>query len=131
MIRCLLCLVVALIDSLDSTFDKDTKPSRSRLNDETSRLNNDIHTIAESTGPQQTVTVHDDHNDSDNDGDDCNEEELVNNKSSEEFDSIDGVPQDHNRGNIITSTTQIEDDGSENRVTDTTMKGAMGKTASG
>jgi len=116
-------VVVALMDSLDSTFDRDTKPGRPRLNDESkpiSRLNDDMHTIAVSPGPQQTVTNHDDHNEEDDDD-----------KSSYAFDCVDSAPPRHNKQNNITSITQIEDDGSENKITDTTMKGAIGKTASG
>jgi hypothetical protein len=135
MINCL-CAVIALVsfmDSLDSTLDKDSKPARGRLND-------DMRPIAELTGEQRLVTDtgHDlTSNKADDDaGDEEEEEEGEDNENghadnSDGYDEVDGTMHVGSMQNVIGSVTQMEDDGTDNKITDTTMTGVIGKTVSG
>jgi hypothetical protein len=122
---------VNLTDSLDSTLEKDNRPSRVRLNE-------DMRPIAESTGEQATArhnqdddddACHDD--DDDDDDDDVDDESEGNEDDNSGLDFVDGKTP-HNVSDL-TYITQNEDGSSDNKVTDTTTKGGMlgGKTASG
>lgn len=115
-------VLVALLDSLDSTLDKDSKPYRTRSND-------DMRPIAECTGEQRTQPTGDFHNSKCNSDDDAdiNEEFEHSYKDDNGYDDIDGSRSANNVGTV----TENDDDGSDNRVTDTTTRGAAGKTASG
>ena len=118
MVGCLYALV-SFMDSLDSTLDKDPKPVCGRLND-------DMRPIAENTGEQRTAT--DIGHDPTNNRADDDEEDDDDNSG---YDELDGTVPAGSTRDIIGSVTQMEDDGSDNKISFTTMTGAIGKTASG
>jgi hypothetical protein len=127
MTDCLRALIasVSFMDSLDSTLDKDSKPARGRLND-------DMRPIAESTGEHRLVTdTGHDHTSNKVDGEEEEDNENEHGENSDGYDEVDGTTAAGSIRNVIGSVTQMEDDGTDNKITDTTMTGAIGKTASG
>ena len=109
MLFCVLSLAVALMDSLDSTFDKDTgKPFDPRPSE---------------------VVVEGDERELINDEADHNEKRVEDNDTLASGGL--SVPINDVRNDFISTTMLIEDDGSEDKIMDTTMRGVVGKTASG
>jgi hypothetical protein len=115
--------LVSFMDSLDSTLDKDGKPVCGRLND-------DMRPIAENTGEQRTATDTG-HIPTNNRADDDEEDDDDNSDQVDGYDELDGTVPAGSTHDIIGSVTQMEDDGSDNKISFTTMTGAIGKTASG